>query len=135
METLKGKRLVLLYDGKQIKEMEENLNITVTVTVERIAVSVTSPNIDNTNDILLGVVQAESSKGVDQADVILNLLEYYDIVDQIFAKCCDTTASNNGVFVGAITIFTNILNIFLLWFLCRRYMLELHISHFIVFYW
>ena len=29
------------------------------------------------------VVQAASSKGSDQADVILNLLEYYDIVDQI----------------------------------------------------
>ena len=63
METLKGKRLVLHFDGKQIKEMEENLNITVTV--ERIAISVTSPDIDDTNDILLGVVQAESSKGVD----------------------------------------------------------------------
>ena len=84
METLKGKRLVLHFDGKQIKEMGENLNITVTV--ERIAISVTSPDIDDTNDILLGVVQAESSKGVDQADVILNLPEYYNIVDQIFAS-------------------------------------------------
>ena len=128
METLKGKRLVLHFDGKQMKEMEDNLNITVTV--EKITISVTSPDIDDTNYILLGVVQAESSKGIDQADVILNLLEYYIIVDQIFAICCDTTASNTGVFVGAITILANILNIPLLLFLWRQHMLELHISQF-----
>ena len=109
METLKEKRPVLQFDGKQVKEIEEYLNITDTV--ERIAISVTSPEIDNTNDILHGVVQAENSKGIDQADVILILLEYYNIADQIFAICCDTTASNAGVFVGAITILTNILNI------------------------
>ena len=54
METLKGKRLVLHFDSKKIKEMQENLNITVTV--ERISVSVTSLDVDNTNDILLGLV-------------------------------------------------------------------------------
>jgi hypothetical protein len=41
------------------------------------------------DDILLGVVQAVSSKDSDQADVILSLLEYYDIVDQIFV-CAGT---------------------------------------------
>jgi hypothetical protein len=72
------------------------------------------------------VVQAASSKGSDQADVILNLLENYDIVDQIFAVCCDTTSSNTGVFSGI----SAILNTPPLWFLCRRHLLEVHISHF-----
>jgi hypothetical protein len=63
------------------------------VTVERIVISVTSPDLEDADDILLEVVQAESSKGSDQADVILSLLEYYDIVDQIFAVCWDTTSS------------------------------------------
>jgi hypothetical protein len=64
--------------------------------------------------------------------VILNLLEYYNIVDQIYAVCCDTTNSNNGAFSGAITVpvLANILNTPLLWFLCRRHMLEFDISHF-----
>ncbi len=48
------------------------------------------PHCGDSDDILLGVVQAASSKGSNQADVILNLLEYYDIVDHIFAVCCDT---------------------------------------------
>jgi hypothetical protein len=58
--------------------------------VEKIATIVTSPDCGDSDDILLGVVQAASSKDSDQADVILNLLEYYDIVDHIFAVCCDT---------------------------------------------
>ena len=130
MTTLKGKKLCLHFDGKQIQQIEENLNITVTC--ERIAISVTSPDIEDTDDILLGVVQAESSKGCDQADVILNLLEYYDIADQIFAVCCDTTSSNTGEWSGAIALLASILNVPLLWFLCRRHMLERHIHHFMV---
>jgi hypothetical protein len=62
-----------------VNQMEDDLDITVTV--EKIATSVTSPDFRDSDDILL--VQAASSKGSDQADVILNLLEYYDIVDQI----------------------------------------------------
>ena len=66
-----------------------------------IAISVTSPDLGDADDILLGVFQAVSSKGSDQADVILNLREYYDIVDQVFAVCYDTTSSNTGIFSGA----------------------------------
>jgi hypothetical protein len=91
MNTLKGKRLCLLFDGKQMKQIDDDLDITVTV--ERIGTSVTSPDFGDSDDILLGVVQA--------ADVILNLREFYDIVDQVFAVCCHTTSSNTGVFSGA----------------------------------
>jgi hypothetical protein len=99
--------------------------------VEKISISVTSPDLGDVDDILLGVFQAVSSKSSDQADVILNLLEYYDIVDQTFAVCCDTTSSNNCVFSGAIVLLCTILNTPLLWFPCRRHMLAVHISHFI----
>ena len=92
--------------------------------------SVTSPDMDDTDDELLGIVQTASSKGSDQAVAILNLLEYFNIVDQIFAVCCDTTASNTGIHSGAVVILSSILNTLLLWFLCRRHMLEIHISHF-----
>jgi hypothetical protein len=73
----------------------------------------------------------QSSKGSDQADVILNLLEYFDIVDHTFAVCCDTTSSNTSLFSGAIVLLCTILNTPLLWFPCRRHMLAVHISHFI----
>ncbi len=71
------------------------------------------------DDILLRVFQAVSSKGSDQADVILNLLECYDIGDQTFAVCCNTTSSNTSVFSGAIVLLCTILNTPLLWFPCR----------------
>jgi hypothetical protein len=96
-----------------------------------IAISVTSPDLEDADDILLGVFQAVSSKGSDQADVILNLLEQYDIVDQTFAVCCDTTSSNTIVFSGAIVLLCTILNTLLLRFPCRRHMLAVNISHFI----
>ena len=75
-----------------------------TVTVERIVISVTSSDLGDADDILLGVVQAVSSKGSDQTDGILDLLKYYDIVDKIFAVCWDTTSSNTCVFSGAIVL-------------------------------
>jgi hypothetical protein len=96
-----------------------------------IAISVTSPDLGDADDILLGVFQAVSSKGSDQADVILNLLEQYDVVDQNFAVCCDTTSSNTIVFSGAVVLFCTILNTPLLWFPCRRHMLAVNVSHFI----
>jgi hypothetical protein len=68
--------------------------------------------------ILLGVAQAvaqaESSKGSDQVYVILNLLDYYVVVDQIFAICCDTTSSKTR----AISVLTKALNILILRILC-----------------
>ena len=72
--------------------------------MEKIATIVTAPDFGDSDDILLGVVQAASSKGSDQANVILNLLEYYDILDHIFAVCCDTISSNTGVFSRAIVL-------------------------------
>ena len=58
-EKLKGKRLVLHFDGKLVKELSEEKNIVVEC--ERIAISVTSPDHEAMDDIPLGVVQSESS--------------------------------------------------------------------------
>ena len=91
-------------------QIEEDPN--VTVAVEGVAVSVASPDMDDTEDVLLGVVQSASSKDSDLAEVTFNLLKYFDIVDQIFSVFCDTT-SNSGVHSGAI-ILSSILNIPLL---------------------
>ena len=53
---------------KQIDDLE------VTVPIGRIAVSVTSPDFEDQEDILLGVVQSNSSKGVDQVEVVASPL-------------------------------------------------------------
>ena len=58
MTTLKGKRFSILFYGNQVKQVED---LNVTVSIKRIAVSVTSPDLDDSNYIL-EVVQAASSR-------------------------------------------------------------------------
>jgi hypothetical protein len=62
--------------------------------------------------------------------MILNLLDYYEMVDKMLAIRCDITSSNTGPFSGAISVLTKALNIFILWILCCHHICEVHISHF-----
>ena len=87
---LKGKKLIVHFDGKLVRQLEEENDLTVTC--ERAAVSGTSPDLECRDDFLLGIVQAKNSTGSEQGNTILNLLEYYDIVDNIIVVCCDTAA-------------------------------------------
>ncbi len=86
----------------------------------------TSPDIGDNTSTLLGVVQAESSKGSDQAHVsrtccviMMMLTSYLPSVVTILAQA----------FSGAISVLIA-LNIFILWFLCCHHICEVHISHF-----
>ncbi|XP_065681034.1 uncharacterized protein LOC101235214 isoform X1 [Hydra vulgaris] len=128
VNVLKGKKLIVHFDGKLVRQLEEENDLTVTC--ERIVVSVTSPDLECRDDFLLGIVQAENSSGSEQAHIILNLLEYYDIVGNIIGVCCDTTASNTGKFAGTVTILLTILNTSLVWCVCCRHIIEVHIKHF-----
>ena len=64
----------------------------------------TAPEDDNSSDILLGVFQANSSKGKDQAKQIKKVLEDFEIENNHFAICTDTTASNTGAHNGGIKL-------------------------------
>ena len=75
-------------------------------------------------------MEANNSTGTEQAEVILQLLEFYEITSDIFSVCCDTTNSNTGAYSGAVVILAEVLDKPLLWFMCRRHILEVHISHF-----
>ena len=66
MTTLKGKGFSILFNCKQVKQVED---LNITVSIERIPDSVTSPDLDDSNDILLGAVKAASSRARDKADV------------------------------------------------------------------
>ena len=61
--------------------MEKDLKIN-----ERIAISVTSPDIDDSIDILLGVVQTPCSKDSDQVDAILNITDIMNQEDRSIVK-------------------------------------------------
>jgi hypothetical protein len=87
---------------------------------------VTSPDIGDNTSTLLGVVQAESSKGSDQAHVsrtcwiiMMLLTRYLPSVVTILAQA----------FSGAISVL-KALNILILWVLCCHHICEVHISHF-----
>src|SRR6218665_3907653 len=130
IETLKGKQLILHFDGKIAEQQQEWCEGGMMVDCERIDVSVTSPQFGDNGDLLLGVVLSDSSKGSDQAYNIMSLLEYYEICDQIFAICCDTTSSNTGVHIGAVQILSTTLIAQMLWLMYRHHIYEVHISHF-----
>lgn len=126
-EEMSGKNLVLHFDGKLVAHIEEAMK--QKVTRDRIAVSVTSPEFSHKEDLLLGVVPSDSGRAADQALVIQNLLEHFEVPDQVFAICTDTTATNTGRREGAVMILTRILHKPLLWLMCRHHMYEIHISH------
>ena len=128
VDVLKGKKLIVHFDGKLVRQLEEENDLTVNC--ERIAVSVTSADLECRDDFLLGIVQAKNSTGSEQANLILNLLEYYDIVDNMIGVCYDTTAPNTGKFAGAVTILSTILNTSLVWCMYRHHIIEVHIKHF-----
>ena len=70
-------------------------------TIERLVISLSS-SLYGPLVFLLGVLENESSKGQDQAIAIQNILEYYELTNQIIGCSADTTASNTEKYNGAI---------------------------------
>ena len=83
---------MLHFDGKIVKHIEDEMR--QRITYNRIAISVTSPQLGEKDD--LGVIPCPSGKGQDMAVYIQNLLDYYEITENIIAVCTDTTESNTG---------------------------------------
>src|SRR6218665_3994683 len=80
IETLKGKQLILHFDGKIVEQQQQEMcEGGMMVDCERIAVSVTSPQFGDNGDLPIGVVLSDSSKRSDQAYNIMSLLEYCEI--------------------------------------------------------
>lgn len=126
MEEMAGKHLVLHFDGKIIKHIEEESQ--QCTSADRIAISVTSPEFGHKEDLLLGVVPSQSGKSADCAICIQNLCEYFEVCDGIFGICADTTAANTGRKNGAIVILAQVLQKPFLWLLCRHHISELMIK-------
>ena len=122
-ENLTSKDLTLHFDGKSVKEFTGGKHLEQ----ERIAVIVSSPSLDSPQ--VLGVPAAESSKGSDQMEVVVKLIESWDITDHIMALGFDTTASNTGVHGGAVTLVEQHLGRAVMWAACQRHVHELHIKH------
>ena len=68
-ENLKNKDLTLHFDGKSVKEFTAGRHMEQ----ERIAVIVSSPSLEHPQ--VLGIPPSESSKGVDQQRVLMDVIE------------------------------------------------------------
>ena len=117
-DKVRDLKVVLHFDTKLVKHYRTEKKMSETV--ERLALSLSSPQVNEPLDFLLGVLEIESSKGQDQAIAIQNILEYYELTDQIIGCSADTTASNTGKYNGAIKFLVDhVLQRPVLWLLCR----------------
>ena len=96
-------------------------------TFERFAVLVSSPDFEG--DVLLGIPRIQSSAGSHQVDGLLPLLKEWGIKENLFSVCCDSTATQTGIYAGAITLLQRELEQNVIWLICRRHVMELHAKY------
>jgi hypothetical protein len=77
---------------------------------------------------LLGSSEFLSGTGEAQATVVIGSLEEWSNIDQVVARCFDTTASNTDPYSGACTVIEQKLGRNLLFLGCRHHIIELVIG-------
>lgn len=120
---LSGRALTLHFDGKLVRDFTNGK----IANRERCAILVSSPELER--DELIGIPVVGSSRGQDQIDGLLPLLDEFDIKTNIFSVCSDSTASQTGKYSGAITLLQRELPQPVVWLICRRHVMELHAKH------
>ena len=107
--------VVLHWDGKMLSDM---LRRKVT---ERIAVLITNLNAEK----FLGAPQLENSTGGSLANALYEVVNDWNLNDNIKAFCCDTTPVNMGHISGAATLLEQSLGRDILFLPCRHHIREL----------
>lgn len=91
LETYFDDLVFLQWDGKLLPALPGKKNVN--------RVPVIAPS--NVNEQLLKVSAVDSGTQIEQGNVIFNLLNDWCITEKVQTFCCDTTATNTGVFKGA----------------------------------
>jgi len=107
----------LHWDGKLIRDTLGNSG-------EHLAILV-SGSPEYTEGKLLGVPSLVDSTGKSQSDASYDLLEVWELVDNIVALVFDTTSSNSGVNKGAAKLLEERLNKKVFYLACRHHVLEI----------
>jgi hypothetical protein len=127
LDKIRNLKLVLHFDTKIVRQYTTEKGISTNE--ERLAISCSSPE-SGPLDFLLGILEISSSKGSDQAIVIQNILEYYEMSEQIIGVCTDTASSNTGKQQGAINnLVVHAFEKPVLWLMCRHHIYERHVAH------
>ena len=110
--------LTVHWDGKMLPAL------TGKATVERIAVLVTGEDIVK----LLGIPKVPNGTGIAQATAVFDMIQEWEITDDVKFMSFDTTASNTGRKAGACVILQEKLRKELLSLPCRHHIMELIVS-------
>ena len=110
----------LHWDGKLLKDIVGEQH-------EQLAVLVSGAP-EYSEGKLLGVPALSDSKGKTQANATLDLLEAWDLSDNVVALVFDTTASNSGIHNGAAKLIEESLGRKLLYLACRHHILEIFVG-------
>ena len=79
---------------------------------------------------LLGIPAIDRGTAQAQFDCLVDVLQQYDLLEDVKGLVFDTTATNTGVHTGTNVRFSRHQNCLILELACRRHMYELHIKHF-----
>lgn len=106
---------IVHFDGKILPDL------TGKEKVDRQPVIVSNKN----GDQLLGVPSLPNGKGEEICSAVFNTLESWELLDNVQAICCDTTASNTGRINGACTLLQRKIGRELLMLPCRHHIFEI----------
>ena len=117
----RGSDMVLHYDGKVVEEYMEGKKLKK----ERLAVSITCKG----KHFLLGVPSCTDATGEKQYEKIIDLLQKYQIKDDIKGLVFDTTASSTGKDKGVNSRLNQYVERPVLHLACRHHVYECHIKN------
>ena len=108
------------WDGKTLT-LKQNIKS------NRVCVYLSGVEADRTRK-LLGVPETPSGTGIDEANVVTEMLVSWDVWQEVIGMVFDTTASNTGAENGACKFVEEWRKSPILWLACRHHIAELHIK-------
>ena len=124
-----GLKIILHYDGKLVEELERSK--VKRIKYDRLSVIARLPEIDGPDsEQILGIPQIKNGKGITQTTAIYEMLDRYDLIDNVVGTCQDTTSANVGNKQGVTVCSGKRSDRLLLRIDCRRHVIELEIKHF-----
>ena len=107
--------LVVHFDGKLMPDNDGTM-------ADRLPVVVSGKDVEK----LLGIPKLQSGTGILMGEAVIKFINEWDGVSEWLAGLCfDTTSTNTGLHMGAITIIQNALNKRLLFLACRHHIFEI----------
>ncbi|XP_074096012.1 uncharacterized protein LOC141525415 [Cotesia typhae] len=116
-----AQNFIVHWDGKLLPELSNQ----PMKKVERLPIVVSGMDVEQ----LLGVPALDESTGANEAEVIFETLNEWNVTDSIVGMCFDTTSVNTGDKSGACILLEEKLNKELLYLACRHHIFEIMLKN------